>query len=171
MPYIPSRDAVALVLKAQLTLGVSQKELGAILGISRRTVSRMASNLSDPTLAQLQRLARAVHPRDASLAAALAAEGATSLEDLGLVRVAPPAAPPAPPSRPFPPVRLLVESVVCAAAEAMQAPPMAVRNVLRSALARAHALGLSVEEMNEALAPPESGPPSTPSRRKRAATD
>ena len=116
-------------------------------------------------MSQLQKLARAVYPVDASLAAALASEGGQSLESLGLVRPAPPPVAAPAPSRPFPPVRLLVESVVCAAAEAMQAPPTAVRDVLRAAITRAHALGLNVEEMYDALAPFVE--PTPPSRRKR----
>jgi hypothetical protein len=48
----------------------------------------------------------------------------------------------------------LVESIVCAAADTMQTPPAAVREVLRAAFARAHALGLTVEEVDAALSPP-----------------
>jgi hypothetical protein len=65
---------------------------------------------------------------------------------------------------------------VCAAAEAMQAPPAAVRDVLRAAVARARALGLTLEEMDEALsasAPPASAtagsPPPESERTKNAA--
>jgi hypothetical protein len=120
---------------------------------------------------QLQTLARAVHPEDAVLAAKVAAEGGQTLEGLGLVRPEPPprAAPPAPPPRPFPPTRLVAESVVCAAAEAMQAPPAVMREVLRAAFARAQALGLSLDEMNEALSPPaEAAPAKMAQRGKRA---
>jgi hypothetical protein len=165
MPHVPGPDAVRLVTMGQLALGISQEKLGTLLGATRRTVSRWVSRRSEPTVSQLQKLARAVYSVDASLAAALAAEGGQSLESLGLVRPAPPPVAAPAPSRPFPPVRLLVESVVCAAAEAMQAPPTAVRDVLRAALARAHALGLNVEEMNDALAP--SAEPTPSSRRKR----
>jgi hypothetical protein len=102
-----------------------------------------------------------------ALAAKVAAEGGQTLEGLGLVRSerAAPPAPPAPPPRPFPPTRLVAESVVCAAAEAMQAPPAVMREVLR-----AQALGLSLEEMNEALSPPaEAAPAKAATRGKRAA--
>lgn len=116
---------------------------------------------------QLQTLARAVYPEDAALAAKVAAEGGQTLEGLGLVRPepAPPPAPSAPP-RPFPPTRLVAESVVCAAAEAMQAPPAVMREVLRAAFARA--LGLSLEEMNEALSPPAETAPAKATRGKRS---
>jgi hypothetical protein len=59
--------------------------------------------------------------------------------------------------------------VVCAA-EAMQAAPAAMREVLRAAFARAQALGLIVEEMNEALSPTAGALPArAAARAKRAA--
>jgi DNA-binding XRE family transcriptional regulator len=159
MPHIiPGRDAVRLVTEGQYALGLTQGQLGSLLTASRRTISRWVSGRSRPSVTQLQRLACAVHPRNAVLAAKLAAEGGQTLEGLGLVRPTPPPMPapatPPPPQRPFPPARLLVESVVCAAAETMQAPPTVVREALRAAFARTEALGLSVEEVNEALSTP-----------------
>jgi len=157
MPFFPDSDATALVAEAQRVLGHTQETLGKMLGLSRRTVSRWGNHSSGPTPGNLHALARAVHPRDPALAAKLARAGGETLERLGLVKPAPPPAPPvtatAPP-RPFPPTRLVVESVVCAAAETMQASPAAVRGVLRAAFARARALGLTVEEMDDALAEP-----------------
>jgi len=155
MPHIvPGPDMIRLVTQSQIALGLSQEKLGRLLTASRRTISRWASRQSRPSLRQLQLLARAVYPKDAALAAALAAETGQTLESLGLVQPAPAiATAPTPPARPYPPTRLIVESVVCAAAETMQATPTAVREVLRAAFARAQALGLSVEEMNEALTP------------------
>jgi transcriptional regulator with XRE-family HTH domain len=174
MPRIvPGPDVVRLVTQSQIALGLSQEKLGRLLTASRRTISRWVSRRSSPSLAQLQLLARAVYPADAALAAALAAETGQTLESLGVVRPAPamPATPatPAPPApRPYPPTRLVVESVVCAAAETMQATPTAVREVLRAAFARAQALGLSVEEMNEALSPAtETAPAKVVPRGKR----
>jgi hypothetical protein len=176
MPLIlPGPDAIRLVIQSQATLGLSQEKLGELLAASRRTISRWVSGQSAPSLVQLQVLARAVHPANAALAAALAAESGQTLESLGLVPPAPamaatPATPPLPAPRPYPPTRLIVESVVCAAAEAMQATPTAVREVLRAALARAQSLGLSVEEMNEALSPAaEATPVKTVARGKRPA--
>jgi transcriptional regulator with XRE-family HTH domain len=162
MPLIiPGRDALAHVAAAQRTLGLTQEELGKMLGASRRTISRMVTGRSPLSIAHLHTLARAVHSKDPMLAAKLAAEGAETLEGLGIVRPAPPPAPlapPAAPGRPFPATRLVVDSVVCAAAETMQAPPAAVREALRAAIARARALGLSLEDMDEGLAPPPPPP-------------
>ncbi len=157
MPWIfPGKGAIVHIAAAQRTLGVTQEELGEMLGASRRTMSRMFTGRSPLSIEHLHVLARAVHSKDPILAAKLAAEGAATLESLGIVRPAPPAAPVAPPvapGRPFPTTRLVVDSVVCAAAETMQAPPAAVREALRAAVARARALGLSLEEMDEGLAP------------------
>jgi transcriptional regulator with XRE-family HTH domain len=171
MIRIPGPDTPRLLSESQVALGLTQEKLGDLLTASRRTVSRWASGTSRPSVDQLQTLARAVYPEDASLAAKVAAEGGQTLEGLGLVRPepAPPPAPPAPLPRPFPPTRLVAESVVCAAAEAMQAAPAVMREVLRAAFARAQALGLSLEEMNEALSPPaEAAPAKAATRGKRA---
>jgi transcriptional regulator with XRE-family HTH domain len=176
MPRIvPGPDVMRLVTQSQIALGLSQEKLGRLLTASRRTISRWVSHQSQPSLRQLQLLAHAVYPQDPALAAALAAETGQTLESLGLVHPAPamtatPATPPPPGPRPYPPTRLIVESVVCAAAETMQATPTAVREVLRAALARAQALGLSVEEMNEALSPAaEATPVKAVARGKRPA--
>src|SRR5579871_2482351 len=124
MPHIPGPAAAALVVRAQQTLGLSQAEFARLLGVSRRTIQRVYAAGNIPYSEYLHTLARAVHPHDAGLAAALAAEGGQTLVGLGVVRPAPlplpapPAAPPAPvaPPRKPPPARLMVESIVCAAA-------------------------------------------------------
>lgn len=63
----------------------------------------------------------------------------------------PAAAAPAP--RPRPPTQLLVEAVVCAAADAMRTTPASVRDALRAAFSRAREMGLTLEEMSEVLSP------------------
>jgi hypothetical protein len=106
-------------------------------------------------------LARAAFPRDAGLAEALAQEAGTTLVELGLVpSPAPPVpvVPAGPPPRPFPPVALMVDSILHAAtqsAAAHAADPtshQAILEITRAAFARARGLGLSVEEVHDALA-------------------
>ncbi len=163
MPRIvPGRDANLLVTESMFALGLTQKRLGTLLMASRRTVSRWVSGRSTIGAPTLARLAVAVHPTNATLAARLAAESGQTLESLGLVAPSPPAAPP-PPPRAFPPTALVVEAVVCAVAEAMQVPPSVAREALRAAFTRAQALGLSVEEMSEALSPPPPASSEVPS--------
>jgi hypothetical protein len=49
----------------------------------------------------------------------------------------------------------LVDSITCAAADAMSATPEAVRPALRAAFARARDLRLTTAEVASALAPPD----------------
>jgi transcriptional regulator with XRE-family HTH domain len=176
MPHVPGREAVSLIIRAQMALGLTQEQVGARLGASRRTVSRWIGHQSSPTIDHLTTLARIVHSTDAALAAQLAAEAGQTLQSLGLVQPMPrfeppPAAsphPPAPPPRAVPPVALLVESIVCAAAETLQVAPSGVREALRSAFARARGLGLTVEEVDAALSPPAAVPTAIQAKQKRA---
>jgi MoxR-like ATPase len=50
--------------------------------------------------------------------------------------------------------RLFVDAIVCAAAEALDASPRAVRGALLAAFACAREAGLPVETVEKALAPP-----------------
>jgi hypothetical protein len=135
-----------VLFKAQRALGKSQGELGLLLGASHRTGQRWGSGASIPSAERVETLARHVFPVDASLAAELATEAGTTLENLGLV------ARPAPPPPPFtPPADRVVDSVVCAASEAMDVMPRAIRPALLAAFTRARELGLSVEAVERSL--------------------
>ena len=158
-----------------MALGLTQGGLADLLGISRRTVSRWDAGERDPSNEQLHQIARAIFPRDGELAAGLAAEGGTTLEGLGLVpRPAPPPpappAPPTPPARAFPPVGLMIDSILLSAIEAAEGQRAslrerdAIREVLRAAFARARALGLTLDEVDEALSP---RPPALPVRARK----
>ncbi len=102
-----------------------------------------------------------VLPHDASLAKALARAAGGTLEELGLVAPAPPVAPP-PPKSPVPLARR-VDSVVCAAADALDAAPRAVRPAVLAAFRAAIESDLAMRDVVDALAEPES----TASRRAR----
>jgi hypothetical protein len=110
-----------------------------------------------------------VFPHDASLAAQLAAEAGTTLEGLGLVtppaplppapHPAPPPVPavaPGPPPRAFPPIALMVDSILLASIDAAATlgatgAREAVPTILRAAFSRARGLGLTTDEIDEAL--------------------
>ncbi len=96
-----------LVVRSRIALRLSQKELGALMGVSMRTAHRWEAGTSEPDGTQLQRLALSVLPSDGNLATELAEAGGTTLETL-----LPPVAPVAPP-----------EPVRAAAAPAI-APPL-----------------------------------------------
>jgi transcriptional regulator with XRE-family HTH domain len=137
-----------LVTLAGDALGMTQEEVGRVIGVSRRTISRwLSSPVSGGLLPnQVEALARAVHPADPKLAARIAAHGNATLESLGIV---PAPAPNAPSEEEI--ARSHVDAVVCAAADALDAPPSAVRPVLRAAFARMRELGVSLETAEKTL--------------------
>jgi hypothetical protein len=131
-------------------LGVTQEELGRMLGVSRRTAQRWSSQ-GIPSY-ELIDLARLVHPRDPALASQIVTALGTTLEAQGIVRPAPPP-PPAQHSSAQPPPTPdgIVDAVVCAAAEAMEMMPKEVRPGLYAAFARAKEIGLTVDVIERAL--------------------
>jgi hypothetical protein len=143
-----------LLTLAQQALGLTQEELGELVGVSRRTVSRWLSDGTVLTDSQGSTLARAVYPANASLAAQIAASGGTTLERLGIVQPPKPVEPPKPP----PPPPRLVEVVVCAAAEALDASPRTVRPAVIAAFEAARDVGLDVEGVVRSLRPREPSP-------------
>jgi hypothetical protein len=161
MPYVPDDNVLALLVRAQTVLGFDNQDLAKLVKLSPRTITRWWSKESGPSGDQILTILRAVHPKDATVSAQLATQLGHTLETLGVV-VRPPPAPPAPPPLPVPPPRpeadLLVEAVVCAAADALESTPAAVRPVLRAAFARARKLRMTVEDIDEALSPTQGLP-------------
>ncbi len=140
-----------LVSEARQALGTTQLDLAARLGVSRSTGQRWDACRSVPAPAQLHELARLVHPVDADLAKRIAAAGGATLEALGIVVPPPPLQAPAEPPTSAARDRV-VDAVVCAAAEAADAVPHAVRPVLLAAFTCARELGLTVEAVERGLA-------------------
>ena len=135
-----------LLGEAQLCLGLSQGDLGSLLGASKRTGQRWAVGHAYPSAEELHVLARHVHKRDPQLADKIALASGTTLVALGL------AAAPSPPSPPFvPQPDRIIDSVVCAAAEAMDVMPRAIRPALLAAFTRAQEIGLSVDTVVKVL--------------------
>jgi hypothetical protein len=151
------------MFKAQLALSLNQRQLAHLLGSSERTVQRWYAKRATVYPDHITRLAIAVHPHDPDIARRLAATMGETLESLGLVApplpapiVASPQPSPSPPERsPFLP--LLVESVVSAAAEALDVSPRAARPAVLAAVERAKVAGLSVDDLLAALRPPAQG--------------
>jgi hypothetical protein len=168
-----SQPISVLLVEAQRRLSMTQTQLGEVLGgFTRKTVSQYQSGRGQPYFKGVHRLVRCVHPVDAGLAEKLAAAVGTTLEGLGLVAAPPPALPAAPAeanAAPSPPpaalqvgatpderqTRLFVDAVLCAAAEALDVSPRAVRAVLFAAFHQAKDTGLSLETLAKALAPPK----------------
>jgi transcriptional regulator with XRE-family HTH domain len=150
MPFRPHRPLIELLVRARQALEMTQKEFGLALDASHRTASRWEADRSTPDAAQRSKLAAMVYPKDAQIADELAASAGETLESLGIVKPPPPPPPAPPPQLPTP---LLVDSVVCAAADVMQSAPATLRAALHSAFRRARELRLSVEDVERALAP------------------
>jgi hypothetical protein len=139
-----------LLVLAAKALSMTYAELAKLLGVSKRTIIRWMQQSGGN--ADWRLLAEKVFPCDSALAARLASHAGETLQSLGLV---PPAAPPPPASAPTLPPRFtmphIVDSIVCAAAEASDVSPRAVRATLLAAFARARELGLTALDVEEAL--------------------
>jgi DNA-binding XRE family transcriptional regulator len=162
MMQTPSpRVTSALIARTRLSLRLTQGDLAERLSVTRRTVGRWEGARSAPSFAQLRQLAVDVHPHDAALAREIADEAGVTLETLGLVLPTPPAPvePASFPVRSFPPIDLMVDSILHVSARALSARSMSTddpvanaTSVLRAAFERARGLGLTVEEVDAALA-------------------
>jgi hypothetical protein len=150
MPIKPE----AYMAHAQLATRLTQSEIAARLGISRRTAQRYVDRGVQPH--HVAELARIVHPYDAALAQEMAAHVGQTPESLGLVPPpTPPAATPPPPASPAPQVSPVadgvVDAIVCAAAEAMDLMPREVRPGLLAAFERAREIGVPVDVVERVL--------------------
>jgi transcriptional regulator with XRE-family HTH domain len=136
----------SLLLRTGITLGMHHRELASVLGVSRRTVSRWASEGTFLSREHIVVLANLAHARDPSLAAEIAALAHETLVTLGLES-------PAAVERQTPTASTarLVDAVVCAAAEAMNASPRAARLALAAALRATREMGLSLETVEAIL--------------------
>ena len=147
-----TESSSALLVKARLALGILQKDVAELLGVSARTMGRWTSRGVNLTREQTATLARAVHPKDASLASRIAAYGGETLETLGIL--AGPAAGATPPAT----ARTLmlraqaVDAVVCSAADALDISPRAVRPAVLAAVRRAREAELTLEDVETVLA-------------------
>jgi hypothetical protein len=140
-------EVAQLVSRARQTFSTTHHDVPSLFHTSKRTLQRWQAGESRPLEPQLAHLARVVHPVDRALAAEIAQAGGTTLESLGLELPQPAAPLPLPPM----PRHLVVDAVVCAAADSTDAAPSAVRATLLAAFRRARELGLSTEEVEKAL--------------------
>jgi transcriptional regulator with XRE-family HTH domain len=147
----PSTEKVStLLVLAADALGLTQEEMGRMFNVSSRTISRW--QLQGTTLGpdHVDLLARRVYPVNAPLAARIAALLGATLESLGIMRppkLVEPLPPPPPPPR-------LVEVVLCAAADALDASPRVVRPAVIAAFEAARDVGLDVGAVIQGLKRP-----------------
>lgn len=126
-----------LVVMAARALQTTPHALARRYGASARTGIRWNAGRSTPSPKVLAALAHDVFPKDKALAEKLATAADTSLEALF--------------PKPSPAAVAMADAVVCAAADAMQVAPRAVRPALVAALARAKALNLSLDALQASL--------------------
>ncbi len=157
-----------LFVRALEATGLSYAQLGRLIGVSAKTIQRTVAGRSHPIPLHLNRLAALVHPNNRALAVRIATAAGTTLEALGLEKPPPP--PPAPPPPKVEPPRApepvrppltasLAETVLCAAAEAMDLSPRAIRPALAAAFSRAHELGYTIPDLARVF-----GGPTKPSK-------
>jgi hypothetical protein len=140
-----------LMFLGRQAMQVSREDFAALIGTSVRTMERWSANRSDPAQHHLEKLARHVHARDPVLAAEIAAAANHTLVSLG---IAPPVVSP-PVSSP------LVDSIVYAAAEAMDVSPRAIRPAIAAAFARAKEVELDVAAVDSVLGRPTTSSPAS----------
>jgi transcriptional regulator with XRE-family HTH domain len=145
-----------MLVVARQALQMSQREFGPALGASHRTASRWDAGNAQPTESQLRSLVQLLAPVNPELATEAAAHIGETLENLGLAPYAPQPAVSAT-AETLRSAKDLVDIVVCAAAEAADTSPRTMRPVLYVAVRRARQVGLTLEQIEQALAPEEDG--------------
>ena len=159
-----SKSSAELMARGQMALGMTGVDLAKALGCSRRTMHRWVAGETSVSVSALAHLARLVAPHDRALAEEIVATTSATQVLLGLAPLPPldpperaaPAPPPEPAPPPVAPPRVppppeITHAVVCAAAEAMDLSPRALRPAIVAAFQCARALGLSVAQVEEGL--------------------
>ncbi|HUB09597.1 MAG TPA: helix-turn-helix transcriptional regulator [Myxococcales bacterium] len=136
---------------------LNQKELGTVLGLSERTMSRWMNGGGGLLMAHhYQALARAIFRHDPAFAGELAAKGGATLDRLGLLPPAAlsgsPLAGSLPAAAAAAPSRGPADALLLAVCERLDLSPRHVRPLLAVAFARARELGLSTEALAHAFA-------------------
>jgi hypothetical protein len=146
MPNPPPTSIARLFREGLRAAKLEHDAAAEALFVSTRTIGRYVAGDSIPPSDKLQSLARAVAPHDAGLASQLAKAGGAVMQGSDVVAAGAPVTLDVPMNR-------LVEIVVCAAADAIDAPPRTARAAIAAALVSARSLGLSSEAILAALAP------------------
>jgi DNA-binding XRE family transcriptional regulator len=135
---------IHLLGQARRALRMTQQQFATHINSSKRTVQRWEAGHSTPDAVELRRIADAVRPHDADLAAHVEAWAPTPPATPAIPATPPPvvsAPPPAPvvyaPQAPLVPTSVLVNAVVGATVEASGLKPSEVRTLLLAAFREA----------------------------------
>lgn len=128
-----------LLMQARSELGLNQRTLAKLLGVSMRTVQRHEDDGGLPIWGgHHAKLLKALHPRNPALASQIAAAHGKTLADYGIQEVA---TGPQPPARA---TRMHADSVICAAADAFGIVPRDARPLVHAILTRVQELNVEL---------------------------
>ena len=134
-------DSAALLVHCQVALGLTQEELGDLLGRNRRTIQRWQESGFEPMADQAETLADALQPVRPDLA--------EQVRELG--RKAAIAAGVTPPVRPA--TAEVIDAILRAAADAGGTSPEAIRPAIAAAFLEAEEMGVEVRAIVAGLKP------------------
>jgi hypothetical protein len=145
------RPLSVLLFEARRALHMNRQDIGQAIGWSYRTIVRWEGRQTDVYSPSLLKIVPRVHAVDPQLAAEIAMACGSSLARLGIGAAPAPNVAAAPQQAPVS-VEHLADSVACAAADAMHAAPEAVRPALLAAFRRARELGMTFDDVENAMA-------------------
>jgi transcriptional regulator with XRE-family HTH domain len=128
-------DSAGLLVHCQMALGMTQEELGDLLGRTKRTIQRWQESGFEPMADQAETLADALQPVRPDLA--------EQVRELG--RRAAIVAGAAPPVRPA--TADVIDAILRAAADAGGTSPEAIRPAITAALLKAEEAGVEVRSI------------------------
>jgi transcriptional regulator with XRE-family HTH domain len=134
-------DSAALLVRCQIALGLTQEELGELLGRTKRTIQRWQTSGFEPVADQVETLAHALQPVRPDLAE----------EVLELGRKAAIVAGVTPPARPA--TAEVIDAILRAAADAGGTSPEAIRPAIAAAFLEAEEMGVEVRAIVAGLKP------------------
>jgi DNA-binding XRE family transcriptional regulator len=147
------KDKIRLLVAIRAALGHTQETFAPAIGSSQRTIGRWETGKAPLYPRHWATLAKVVHPEDSELAAQAAEYAGETLVSLGLEPDPAAVAASAAPQRSSIAPHDLVDIVVLAGVAASGGSPGDVRRWVHAVVKRASDIGLSVEEVEEALRP------------------
>jgi transcriptional regulator with XRE-family HTH domain len=134
-------DSAALLVHCQLALGLTQQELGDLLGRDRRTIQRWQESGFEPMADQAETLAHALQSVRPDLA-----EQVRELAKSAIVAGAT--------SSDRPATAEVIDAILRAGADAAGTSPESIRPAITAALLKAEEAGVEVSAIVAALTPP-----------------
>jgi DNA-binding XRE family transcriptional regulator len=147
------KDKIRLLVAIRNALGHTQETFAPAIGSSQRTIGRWETGKALVDAGSWATIARVVHPVDSELAAQAAEYAKATLVSLGLEPDPAAVAASAAPQRPSIAPHDLVDIVVLAGVAASGGSPGDVRRWVHAVAKRASDIGLSIEDVEEALRP------------------